>query len=65
MTQKKTKPTEGKGIKETPIITSMCNLCGKIAPIDYEKSNDNWTVYKTGLCNCGGNYELKATYAKR
>jgi hypothetical protein len=31
-----------------------CNKCGKKAEVDNEKSNNNWTAYKTGKCECGG-----------
>ena len=37
----------------------ICNKCGKEMPIDIEKSNENWTVYKQ-ICPCGGKAE--ATY---
>ena len=34
-------------------IKFICKKCGKEIPIDEEKSNDNWKVYKTE-CPCGG-----------
>lgn len=36
-----------------------CNKCGKSAPLDKEKSNSNWMVYKTKEpCECGGKFEF-------
>lgn len=40
-------------IEKDPKIQIRCEKCGKEAPIDKEKSNKNWTVYKTE-CPCGG-----------
>ena len=32
----------------------VCKYCGKEAPIDTEKSNENWKVYKQNeKCECG------------
>lgn len=46
-----------KKTKENPI--PKCNRCGKEAPIDKEKSNGNWIVYKTKEpCECGGKFEI-------
>lgn len=51
MTKKELKQLE-KGV--------VCNKCGKSAPIDKEKSNENWTVYKTNEpCECGGKFVPK------
>ena len=36
----------------------ICKKCGKKAEIDKEKSNENWTVYKT-KCACGGKIIFK------
>ena len=37
-----------------------CEKCGKLAPIDKEKSNENWTAYVMGKpCECGGTFKLK------
>lgn len=45
-----------KGMDMTPI----CEKCGKIAPIDAEKSTANWTVYKIKEhCECGGEYKAR------
>lgn len=35
-----------------------CDKCHKKAPIDNEKTNENWTVYKTGRCECGGIFKF-------
>ena len=51
--------------KGQPFIIVCCNMCGKPAPIDGETSNENWTVFKSGKCDCGGDYEFKAIYAKK
>lgn len=38
-------------------ITVKCNKCGKTAPIDKERSTENWTVYKMNEpCECGGKF---------
>ena len=34
-------------------IKHACKSCGKEMPIDKEKSNKNWIVYKN-KCGCGG-----------
>ena len=35
-------------------IKLVCKFCGKEAPIDTEKSNENWKVYKQNeKCECG------------
>lgn len=37
----------------------VCNKCGKSAPVDEEKSNENWKAYKTSEpCECGGKFGL-------
>ena len=37
-----------------------CEKCGKLAPIDKEKSNDNWVVHDTSKpCECGGKFIAK------
>ena len=37
-----------------------CNKCGKVALIDEEMSNENWTVYKEKeLCKCGREFKIK------
>lgn len=39
------------------ILKPTCNKCGRIAPIDKEKSNSKWVVYKTHKpCECGGQF---------
>ena len=44
----------------------VCERCGKSAPIDEERSNKNWIVYKTDKpCECGGKYILRVLYKKR
>lgn len=36
-----------------------CRLCGKLPPIDEEKSNENWVVYKiVEKCECGGTFQF-------
>jgi len=35
----------------------ICKKCGKEMPIDKEKSNKNWIVYRN-KCECGGNAKL-------
>lgn len=43
-------------MKEIKILCN-CNKCGKQAPIDSQKSNDNWTFYNTkDPCSCGGKF---------
>lgn len=40
-----------------PKFECRCNKCGKNAPINKEKSNENWTVYETKEpCECGGRF---------
>lgn len=40
-------------------ITVKCKKCGKPAPVDREKSNENWTVQKCNApCECGGEFGL-------
>lgn len=44
----------------------VCNKCGKSAPIDEEKSNENWIVYKTKEpCECGGKFVPKFLLNKK
>lgn len=33
---------------------SRCTECDELATVDREKSNENWTVYKTTCEKCGG-----------
>lgn len=41
-------------------FTPICDKCGKVAPINKEKSSVNWTAYKIGQkCKCGGNFKQK------
>jgi hypothetical protein len=41
-------------------IKEVCDKCGKEAPVDKTKSNENWTVYETSKpCECGGRYKIK------
>lgn len=38
-------------------MTPICEKCKKVAPIDKEKSNDNWIVYNVKEpCECGGKF---------
>ncbi|MGG3235404.1 hypothetical protein ABEP17_18385 [Priestia flexa] len=37
---------------------SRCVKCNELSPIDLEKSNDNWIVYKTKCEKCGGNTQV-------
>lgn len=39
-------------------VLFICNKCKKVMPIDREKSNDNWMVYKKE-CPCGGKGKIK------
>jgi hypothetical protein len=39
-------------------IVMVCDKCGEPMPIDLEKSNSNWTVYKQ-QCSCGGKGKIK------
>lgn len=34
-------------------VKMICDKCGKEMPLDNEKSNENWQVYKQD-CVCGG-----------
>lgn len=46
--------------KEMLDFTPVCNKCGKLAPIDEERSSDNWVVYRTKEpCECGGRFTPK------
>lgn len=38
-------------------IKMVCDKCGKPMPVDNEKSNQNWVVYKNE-CHCGGKGKL-------
>lgn len=41
-------------------MTPICEKCHKIAPINYEMSNDNWIVYDVKEpCECGGKFRAK------
>ena len=41
--------------KSKQSIIFVCDKCGKPAPIDKEKSTENWIVVKTKEpCECGG-----------
>jgi hypothetical protein len=44
-------------MKKQPFIV-LCIDCGKEAPVDEEKSNHQWKVYKN-KCVCGGKTEAK------
>ena len=37
----------------------VCDKCGKLAPVDDKRSNSNYTVYKTGKCECGGHSDIE------
>ena len=40
-------------------LTFHCDKCNSEPEIDKEKSNNNWTVYKTNKkCVCGGVFKL-------
>lgn len=44
----------------------VCAKCGKPAPIDETRSNQNWIVYKTDKpCECGGKYTASVIYEYR
>ena len=46
---------EDRTMKHKMIV--KCNKCGKVAPIDEERSNDRFIVYKTKEpCECGGKF---------
>ena len=41
-------------------MTPICEKCHKVAPINYEMSNDNWIVYDVKEpCECGGRFRAK------
>lgn len=41
----------------------VCVKCGAVAPIDQEKSNENWTVYDTSKpCPACGNAEFEISF---
>lgn len=43
-----------------PKIKILCSKCNKECPVDKEKSNKNWIVYKNiKTCECGGHYKIK------
>lgn len=45
--------------KKKQEITMKCDKCGEQPPINEEKSNENWTVFKTSEpCECGGDFHL-------
>ncbi|MDX1769933.1 MAG: hypothetical protein R3328_00260 [Planococcaceae bacterium] len=44
--------------KKKPIKV-VCKDCGKDAPIDFEKSNSNWTVHASKCDECGGDTGFK------
>jgi hypothetical protein len=40
-------------------FTMKCDKCGKQPEIDENKTNKNWTVYKTNKpCDCSGTYKI-------
>jgi transcription elongation factor Elf1 len=39
-------------------VKFWCPKCKIEAPIDKEKSNENWTIYKTVCDKCGGKTEM-------
>lgn len=47
-------------------MTPVCNKCGKVAPIDKEKSNSNWIFYNTEnpWCECGGRWTARCLLEK-
>lgn len=46
-------------------FTPICDKCGAVAPIDKEKSNENWTVYAVKEpCKCGGEYKSRCLLEK-
>ena len=41
-------------------MTPICNNCKKVAPINKEKSNENWIVYDVKEpCECGGRFRAR------
>jgi hypothetical protein len=41
-------------------VVMSCDKCGKEPPIDKEKSNENWIVYRpVKECECGGTFGLR------
>lgn len=36
----------------------VCDKCGKNSEIDKENSTENWTVFKMGICECGGKFKI-------
>lgn len=45
--------------RKTIDIKVVCKECGADAPIDAEKSNENWTVHKSQCDECGGRTGMK------
>jgi len=42
-------------VKKKLDMTPICDKCGKVAPINEEKSNESWIIYDVkDLCECGG-----------
>ena len=47
------------------MIVFKCDKCGKLPPVDEEKSTKNWTAYKTNEpCSCGGTFVLTVEVSK-
>lgn len=42
-------------------IVVCCSDCGEVAPLDKEKTTDNWKVYdsKSPCIKCGGKIDIK------
>ena len=41
-------------------IIVKCSKCGKVAPINYDKSTAKFIIYKTDEpCKCGGKWETR------
>ena len=41
-------------------MVTVCNKCGKQAPVDEDNSNENWVAYKISTpCECGGHWTCK------
>ena len=46
-------------------MVTVCDSCGKLPPIDEEKSNENWIVYTiSSPCECGGHWTTKIVETK-
>ena len=46
-----------------PRLMPRCNKCGKLAPIDKDKTNENWVTWiLKDPCECGGIFKSTFVY---